>query len=157
MKDSPIWIKAATGVLDIVECFFDNVYSNSLICVYGPTGSGKTALLQRIEKTFGGEKVLRVGVESLTQDLVSALESGNKTKFLHKYLDKSCLLIDNLWLLKNRKSTATEIISMLAKRIRGGGLTILTSDIPQQEWNEKNIMIADLLASAQSITLNPDV
>ena len=143
--------------IDVVGEVIKARCSNSLICVYGSTGSGKTTLLQELEKTFNGEKVLRVGVESLTHDLVTALESDNKSEFLRKCLDKDCLLIDNFWLLENRKSTATEILRLLEKRIRNGDLTVLTSDISQEEWNEKNVMIADFLASAQSITLNPEV
>ena len=129
----------------------------SLICVYGPPGSGKTTLLQRIEKTFDGKTVLRAGVETLIQDLVTALESDNESEFVCKYLDKDKLLIDNLWLLEKHQTTATEILCLLEKRIRNGSLTILTSDISQEEWNEKNTMIGNFLASAQSITLNQEV
>ena len=156
-KNTMACSEIAMADFDVVRSTISTKCCKGLICVYGPPGSGKTTLLQRIEKAFDGKTVLRAGVETLIQDLVTALVGNNESEFLCKYLDKDKLLIDNLWLLEKHQTTATEILCLLEKRIRNGSLTILTSDISQEEWNEKNAMIGNFLASAQSITLNPDV
>jgi chromosomal replication initiator protein len=126
----------------------------TLICLYGTSGSGKTRLLQTMENSLSGEGVLRAGVEAIVRELVDSLRYAEMTEFRQKYLTVENLLVDNLWVLENRSSAAGEICQLLRRRQRAGKLTVVASDIPEQEWIARDSKVAQLLAGGQSVSLS---
>jgi chromosomal replication initiation ATPase DnaA len=124
-----------------------------LICLYGASGSGKTRLLQAMENALSGDGVLLAGAESIVWEMVASLRYSELTEFRQKYLGVENLLVDNLWVLESRPVTAVEICRLLRERQEAGKLTVVASDLPEQEWSARNSKVAQLLAGGQCVQL----
>ena len=124
-----------------------------LICLYGPSACGKTRLLNAMEDALGGTGVLRTGTESIIWEMADSLRYAAMDAFRKKYLEAENLLVDNLWVLERRPIMSDEICRLLRERQEAGRLTVVVSDIPEQEWAGKNNKVAQLLADGQSVVL----
>jgi chromosomal replication initiation ATPase DnaA len=129
------------------------VNTQALICLYGPSASGKTRLLKAMENALGGEGVLRTGAEAILWEMTHSLRYVAMDAFRQKYLGVKNLLVDNLWVLESRPVAAGEVCRLLHERQEAGKLTVVASDIPQQEWSARNSKVAQLLAGGQSVKL----
>jgi chromosomal replication initiator protein len=129
------------------------VNTKSLICLYGPSASGKTRLLQAMERALADEGVLLAGAEAIVWEMTDSFRYAAMDAFRQKYLEVENLLIDNLWVLDNKPVTAGEICRLLRERQETGKLTVVASDIPEQEWNARNSSVAQLLACGQRVQL----
>lgn len=127
--------------------------TESLICLYGPSASGKTRLLQAMESALAGEGVLRAGAEAIIWEMSDSLRYAAMDAFRQKYLEVENLLVDNLWVLESRPVIAGEICRLLRERQETGKLTVVASDIPEQEWSARNNKVAQLLAGGQRAQL----
>jgi chromosomal replication initiation ATPase DnaA len=70
-----------------------------------------------------------------------------------KQLEVENLLLDNLWVLEGKPVTAGEMCSLLRERQGAGRLTVVASDILEQDWSARNSKVAQLLAGGQSVQL----
>ncbi len=123
---------------------------NSLICLYGPSGAGKTRLLMALEEALNSEGALRTGAEVMAGDVAASVRDPGMEDFRRKYLLVENLLIDNLWVLQNKPVPAREISRLVGDRQKAGKLTVLASDLSEQEWAERSSDIARLLADCKS-------
>jgi chromosomal replication initiation ATPase DnaA len=131
---------------------------NNLLCILGPTGSGKTRYLQTMERTLAassGGKVLRIGAEALVSDMVAAIGLGlvGMDLFRRHYLRIDNLLIDNLWVLASRPAAAIEIGRLIRDRRHAGRMTAVASDLSPEEWGEKSRGLCDVLAGGERVEL----
>ena len=124
-----------------------------LICLYGASGSGKTRLLQAMEEALSSMEVLRTGAEAIIWEMTDSLRYAEMTEFRRKYLRVENLLVDNFWVLKNKLVTASEICGLVREWQQSGKLTVVASDIYEQEWKIRNGRVADLLAGGRSVHL----
>lgn len=124
-----------------------------LICLYGVSGSGKTRLLRAMENALSVEGVLRTGAETIIWEMTDSLRYAAMDAFRQKYLEVENLLVDNLWVLESKPLTAGEICRLLRERQATGKLTVVASDIPEQEWSARNSKVAQLLAGGQRVQL----
>jgi chromosomal replication initiator protein len=131
--------------------------TESLICLYGPSASGKTRLLQAMESALADEGVLRAGAEAIVWEMTDSLRYAAMEAFRRKYLEVESLLVDNLWVLDNKPVTAGEICRLLRERQEAGKLTVVASDISEQEWKIRNGRVADLLAGGRGVHLGENV
>jgi chromosomal replication initiator protein len=129
------------------------VNNESLICLYGPSACGKTRLLYAMEEALGGAGVLRTGAEAIIREMTDSLRYAAMDAFRQKYLEVENLLVDNLWVLERQPVTADEICRLLRERQEAGRLTVVASDIPEQEWSDRNNKVAQFLAGGQSVVL----
>lgn len=104
--------------------------SANLLFLYGPTGSGKTRLLQMIAESLSEkESVIRVGSEQIVEEMYQSVVQRNFTKVFDRYAQVTNLLIDNLWILKSRPAMTKEMGKLVKARTANGNLTILSSDL----------------------------
>lgn len=131
--------------------------TKNLLCLHGPSGSGKSRILMTIErglaKRAGAGKTLRAGTESLIDEITGAFRAGEMSDFRKKWEEVDCLLLDNLWVLASRPVTAREISRLLRQRIEHGRLSIVASDLSLDDWRKMSPEIAELIAASENIRL----
>jgi chromosomal replication initiation ATPase DnaA len=110
-----------------------------------------------MENALSSEGVLRTGVESIIWEMVATHSYAGMTVFRQKYLGLENLLIDNLWVLEKKPATTAEICRLIRNRQKVGKLTVVASDISEQQWAARNCEVAQLLASGQSVRLGGPV
>jgi len=71
--------------------------SANLLFIYGPSGAGKTRLLQMITETLHGvQGVVRVGCEQVVDEMAQSVSHARFADFFDRYTTVANLLIDNL-------------------------------------------------------------
>lgn len=87
--------------------------ANPLI-LYGPTGTGKTHLLEGIyaglRKRYPTEKVLFVSAEDFMNRFLAAVHHGKTSSFRKQFRECFALLIDDLTFLAGKKATQIEFL-----------------------------------------------
>lgn len=125
----------------------------SLICLYGPSACGKTRLLYAMEEALGDADVLRTSAEVIVSEMTDSLRDAAMTTLRRKYLEVDNLLVDNLWVLESRPVVAEGVCRLLRERHDTGKLTVVASEIPEQDWRGRNVHVAQFLAGGQSVVL----
>ena len=131
-----------------------------LLYPYGPSGAGKTRLLQMMETTLAEqcetEVVIRTGAERLVAEMVSDLPS-NGSQFFAKYSEVENLVVDNYWVLARRPHAARMLARLIRDRQNAGKLTVVASDLPLAKIDNEDAEIAQLFADAMFINLGRSV
>lgn len=106
----------------------------NFLYLYGPTGAGKTRLLQVMETTLAEQgasgDVIRVGAETLVDELVSELPVQRLDRFFAKYAGIENLMVDNCWVLPRKPHAARMLMRLFRDRNDRGKLTVVASDLP---------------------------
>lgn len=82
--------------------------------IYGPTGHGKTHLIQAIGNHLKkqGRKVFYVTSERFTVDYMNALQNSNANGFKDKYRQYDALIMDDVQFLSNKEKTQEELFHL---------------------------------------------
>jgi chromosomal replication initiation ATPase DnaA len=129
----------------------------NFLYLYGPNGAGKTRLLQTMEATvaqrcaIGG--VIRIGAESLIDEMVSELPVERLGRFFAKYVEVENLMVDNCWVLARRPHAARMFLRLLRARQNRGKLTVVASDLPLAILDHRDEEFANLVNGAVIINL----
>ena len=107
--------------------------SANLLFLYGPSGAGKTRLLQMIAESCSEQSIMRVGSEQIVDEMVWYMGNRNFSDFFDKYTLIKNLLVDNLWILQSRPHAAEEMGRLIKARVARGNLTVLASDLVWQD------------------------
>lgn len=102
------------------------------IFIYGPTGLGKTHLLQAVGNTCLeiGKKVIYATSENFVNDFTMNLRNGTLEKFHAKYRDCDVLLIDDVQFLGKTDKIQEEFFFIFNEIKNKLGQIIMTSDNP---------------------------
>ena len=107
--------------------------------VYGPTGCGKTHLLETITADTRRKLKLRrcvfMSAEQFTTYFVSALRGTGLPSFRRKYRDLDFLAIDDIQFFAGKKATLGEFQFTIDNLVRNGKQVVLSSDRPPIELN----------------------
>ncbi|MEE2826749.1 MAG: DnaA/Hda family protein [Planctomycetota bacterium] len=107
--------------------------------VYGPTGCGKTHLLETLTSDTRRKLKLRRSVfmsaEQFTTYFVSALRGTGLPSFRRKYRDLDFLAIDDIQFFAGKKATLAEFQFTIDNLVRNGKQVVLSSDRPPIELN----------------------
>ena len=132
----------------------------SLLFLYGPSGAGKTRLLQKIDETLDGvQGVMRKGCEQILQEMVLSLAERTFYDCFERFSSVDNLLVDNLWILRSRPGSAAQIGRLIEARMKRGSLTILASDLTSQQVISQLPAIGQLLQhkSTLHLAISPQV
>ena len=102
------------------------------IFIYGPTGLGKTHLLQAVgnECLELGKKVIYATSENFVNEFTSNLKNGSLDKFQEKYRNCDVLLIDDVQFLGKTEKIQEEFFFIFNEIKNNNGQIIMTSDNP---------------------------
>ncbi|MBO6584488.1 MAG: chromosomal replication initiator protein DnaA [Gracilimonas sp.] len=113
----------------------DNPGSNSFnpFFVYGPTGLGKTHLVQsignKIKEKFGDEKsVLYISSEAFTNEFVHAIRNNRASEFSMFYRNIDVLMVDDIQFFSGKEKTQEEFFHIFNALHQDGKQIILSSD-----------------------------
>ena len=105
--------------------------------IYGASGLGKTHLLRAIEndlkKSRPELKVLYIGGDLFTNELIAAIQSGNTEPFHEKYRSVDVLLVDDIQFIGGKESTQEEFFHTFNALHNAQKQIVLTSDRPPKE------------------------
>ncbi|OQA55511.1 MAG: Chromosomal replication initiator protein DnaA [Candidatus Omnitrophica bacterium ADurb.Bin277] len=105
--------------------------------IYGPTGLGKTHLLQSIAceigRRFSNYKILYISSEQFTNQLITAIQTKTTPQFRAKYRNLDLLLIDDVHFIAGRESTQEEFFNTFNSLYDAHKQIVVTSDRPPKE------------------------
>lgn len=105
--------------------------------IYGASGLGKTHLLYAIKNQLANTrpelKVLYIGGDSFTNELIAAIKSGSTEPFHDKYRNVDVLLVDDVQFIGGKESTQEEFFHTFNALHDAHKQIVLTSDRPPKE------------------------
>ena len=121
-----------------VDQLFERPGQFSPFFVFGPTGSGKSHLLESIANDFRRRLRLKrcvcLSAEQFTSEFVGSLRGGTGLPmFRRKYRDLDLLAIDDIHFLAGKRATLGEFQHTIDNLIRMGKQVIVSSDRPPIE------------------------
>ena len=109
----------------------------SPLFVYGPTGTGKTHLLEgiwsEIRRKESSKKVVYLSAEQFTTYFLEALKSSGLPSFRRKYRQLDMLIVDDLQFFAGKRATVNELLHTTDNLIRQGNQVVFAADRPPQE------------------------
>jgi len=134
--------------------------SNPLV-LYGPTGTGKTHLLEGIyaglRRRQPDARVVFVSAEDFTNRFVSAMYQGKQAAFRKQFRECFALLVDDLMFLAGKKATQVEFLHTFDALIAEGRQIVVTCDCHPRLSEDLTPELADrLLGGAVWGVLPPD-
>lgn len=105
--------------------------------IYGGSGLGKTHLLcaicKEIQKNNPRAKILYTKGETMTNELIEAIQNGTTPEFRAKYRQVDVLLVDDIQFIGGKVSTQEEFFHTFDNLHSNGKQIVLTSDRPPRE------------------------
>ncbi len=105
--------------------------------IYGNSGLGKTHLLHAIKNDLAANKpeyrVLYIGGEQFTNELIAAIAAGNTEPFHEKYRSVDVLLVDDVQFIGGKEATQEEFFHTFNALHNAHKQIVLTSDRPPKE------------------------
>jgi chromosomal replication initiator protein len=109
----------------------------SPLFVYGPTGTGKTHLLEGItqasRQTRGVKRAVLMSSEQFTSHFLEALRGSGLPSFRRKYRDVDLLLVDDLQFFSGKRATIVELKHTVDTLLRERRQLVFAADRPLAE------------------------
>jgi len=131
------------------------------LLLYGPTGVGKTHLLQAIGRAVISStidaKVLYVSCEKFTNDYIGSLKNKAQEEFRRRYRGVDLLLIDDIQFLAGKESTQDEFFYTFNDLVMAGKQVVIVSDRhPKKLGKLKDRLISRFLGGMVADVGTPD-
>jgi chromosomal replication initiator protein len=100
--------------------------------IYGPTGLGKTHLIQaignEIKKKFQGKRVHYVTLEKFSLDYIQSLQKNRPNEFKQKYRQYDVMIMDDIQFLSGKEKTQEELFHMFNTLYEQNKQIVFSSD-----------------------------
>jgi len=114
--------------------------ASSPLLLYGPTGCGKTHLLEglwtEVHKTRARSQAVYLSAEQFTTQFLGALHGSGLPSFRRKYRGLDLLIIDDIQFLAGKKATLVELLHTIDAFAREGRQLAFSADRPPAELGE---------------------
>ena len=125
--------------------------------IYGPTGVGKTHLLQaignKIKKINPSLNMYYTTSESFMENYISSIKKDRVKEFRNTYQNYSLFIIDDVHFLEKSDSTIIEIFHLFNALINKNAQIILSSDQPPTQLDKMDARIRTRLNSGVVIDI----
>lgn len=102
--------------------------------IYGSVGTGKTHLLQALAHEYApGLKICYATIEEFINNITCAIQDHRYIDFVEHCLDLDILLIDDIHLVKDRKSTLEEMLHIFERLYKARKQIVLSADRPPKK------------------------
>ena len=112
----------------------------SPLFIYGPSGTGKTHLLQSIWKAARSRvkrhKAIFLTAEQFTSCFLEALQGSGLPSFRRKYRDTDLLIIDDIQFFIGKRATLLEVHYTIDSLLRNGKQLVLAANRPPAELTD---------------------
>jgi chromosomal replication initiator protein len=114
--------------------------------IYGPTGVGKTHLMQAIANEVyaksPNKKILYTTSEEFTNDVVEAIRTNNTSNMKRKFRELDLLIIDDIQFVAGKEKVQEELFHTFNTLVDKGAQIVLSSDRPPAEMKlvEKRLL-----------------
>jgi chromosomal replication initiator protein len=129
------------------------------LVIHGPTGTGKTHLLEGIWSRSRRENPLRRAVylsaEQFTTYFVEALRGQGLASFRRKYRDVDLLIIDDVQFFAGKRATIVELLYTVDHLSREGRQSVFACDRPPQELSHLGDELVNRLVSGLVCSVEP--
>ena len=121
-----------------VEQVIDSPGDFSPLLIYGPTGSGKSHLLEAVVNDFRRrlrrKRCVYISAEKFTTEFIGSLRGGSGLPmFRRRYRDLDILAIDDIQFFSSKRATLGEFLQTVDHLARAGKQVIVSSDRPPIE------------------------
>jgi chromosomal replication initiator protein len=108
--------------------------------LYGPSGTGKTHLLQSIWKSARShvkrQKAVFLTAEQFTSGFLEALQGSGLPSFRRKYRDTDLLIIDDIQFFIGKRATLQEVHYTVDSLLRNGKQLVFAANRPPAELTQ---------------------
>src|ERR1035437_6281307 len=108
--------------------------------IYGPTGVGKTHLMQAIANEVyakgPNKKILYTTSEEFTNDVVEAIRTNNTSNMKRKFRELDLLIIDDIQFVAGKDKVQEELFHTFNTLVDKGAQIVLSSDRPPAEMKK---------------------
>ena len=129
------------------------------LCLYGPTGWGKTHLMQAVGNALlqakPNARVMYMTSESFVQDFVSSLQKGKVEEFKKNCRSLDLLLVDDIHLLAGKEASLVEFFYTFNALLDESKQIILTSDRYPKELTELDPRLVSRFSWGLSVWVEP--
>ena len=127
--------------------------------LYGPTGLGKTHLMQAVGNALlqakPNARVMYMTAESFVQDFVSSLQKGKVEEFKKNCRSLDLLLVDDIHLLAGKEASLVEFFYTFNALLDESKQIILTSDRYPKELTELDPRLVSRFSWGLSVGVEP--
>jgi chromosomal replication initiator protein len=108
--------------------------------IYGPTGVGKTHLMQAIANEVYAKgphkKILYTTSEEFTNEVVEAIRTNNTSNMKRKFRELDLLIIDDIQFVAGKEKVQEELFHTFNTLVDKGAQIVLSSDRPPVEMKQ---------------------
>ena len=108
------------------------------LLIHGPTGVGKTHLLEGIwtaaQRGPRGQTAIYLSAEQFTTLFLEALRGSGLPNFRRKYRGVGLLILDDLQFFVGKRATQVELLHTLDTMLRDGRQLVFSADRPPPNW-----------------------
>ncbi len=131
----------------------------SPLLIYGPTGVGKTHLLEGVwaeaRRRYPRATVIYLSAEQFTTDFLQALRGSGVPSFRRKYRSVDLLILDDLQFFRGKRATQIELLYTVDTLLRQGRQLVLAADRSPEDISDLGPELTSRLASGIACRIEP--